>query len=76
MYKIGLTAVVLLALNAASAKASAVIDSIGVENNNGKKLIVHQTAAKDTYYSIGRRYNVAPKRLWLSIIINTFKLVL
>ena len=61
MYKIGLTAVVLLALNAASAKASAVIDSIGVENNNGKKLIVHQTAAKDTYYSIGRRYNVAPK---------------
>ena len=63
MYKIGLTAIVLLALNAASAKASAVIDSIGVENNNGKKLIVHQTAAKDTYYSIGRRYNVAPKEI-------------
>jgi len=63
MYKIGLTAVMLLALNAASVKASAVIDSIGVENNNGKKLIVHQTAAKDTYYSIGRRYNVAPKEI-------------
>ncbi|WP_316831593.1 LysM peptidoglycan-binding domain-containing protein [Pedobacter aquatilis] len=63
MYKIGLTAMVLLALNAASAKANAVIDSIGVENNNGKKLIVHQTAAKDTYYSIGRRYNVPPKEI-------------
>ncbi|WP_316758428.1 LysM peptidoglycan-binding domain-containing protein [Pedobacter aquatilis] len=63
MYKIGLTAVLLLALNVASAKANAVIDSIGVENNNGKKLIVHQTAAKDTYYSIGRRYNVPPKEI-------------
>ncbi|MCZ4223030.1 LysM peptidoglycan-binding domain-containing protein [Pedobacter rhodius] len=63
MYKIGLTAVVLFALNVASAKANAVIDSIGVENNNGKKLIVHQTAAKDTYYSIGRRYNVSPKEI-------------
>jgi len=63
MYKIGLTAIVLFALNAASAKANAVIDSIGVENNNGKKLIVHQTAAKDTYYSIGRRYNVSPKEI-------------
>ncbi|MFC4210447.1 LysM peptidoglycan-binding domain-containing protein [Pedobacter lithocola] len=61
MYKIGLSAIVLLALNVATAKANALIDSIGVENNNGKKLIVHQTAAKDTYYSIGRRYNVAPK---------------
>jgi len=63
MYKIGLTAIVLFALNASSAKANAVIDSIGVENNNGKKLIVHQTAAKDTYYSIGRRYNVPPKEI-------------
>ncbi|EDM34458.1 hypothetical protein PBAL39_19245 [Pedobacter sp. BAL39] len=36
-------------------------DSIGVENYNGKKLIVHQVVAKDTYYSIGRRYSVLPK---------------
>ncbi|MCZ4244032.1 muramidase family protein [Pedobacter punctiformis] len=61
MHKIYLSAVLLLALNAANAKASTVIDSIGVENNNGKKLIIHQTVAKDTYYSIGRRYNVSPK---------------
>jgi len=61
MRKIYLSAVLLLAINVANAKASAVRDSIGVENNNGKKVIVHQIVAKDTYYSIGRRYNVAPK---------------
>lgn len=61
MYKIGIAAALLIALNATKVKANAVIDSIGVENNNGKKLIVHQTVAKDTYYSIGRRYNVSPK---------------
>jgi peptidoglycan DL-endopeptidase LytF len=37
------------------------IDSIGVENNNGKKLIIHKVEAKETYYSISRRYNVNPK---------------
>lgn len=36
-------------------------DSIGVENYNGKKLVIHKVAAKDTYYSIARRYNVVPK---------------
>lgn len=61
MHKIYLSAVVLFALNIANAKANSARDSIGVENNNGKKLIVHQIVAKDTYYSIGRRYNVAPK---------------
>ncbi|MGY4383947.1 peptidoglycan endopeptidase LytF [Pedobacter sp. UYP24] len=45
----------------ASASQASTRDSIGVENNNGKKLIVHQIVAKDTYYSIGRRYNVVPK---------------
>jgi len=38
-------------------------DSIGVENNKGKKLILHKVVAKDTYYSIGRRYNVNPKEI-------------
>ena len=63
MHKIYLSAVVLFALNIANAKANTVRDSIGVENNKGKKLIVHQTVAKDTYYSIGRRYNVSPKEI-------------
>ncbi len=61
MHKIYLSAVVLFALNIANAKANTARDSIGVENNKGKKLIVHQIVAKDTYYSIGRRYSVSPK---------------
>lgn len=44
-------------------KADTLRDSIGVENLKGKKLIVHQVVAKDTYYSISRRYNVAPKEI-------------
>lgn len=38
-------------------------DSIGVENFQGKKVIIHKVVAKDTYYSIGRRYNVTPKEI-------------
>ena len=38
-------------------------DSIGIENLNGKKLILHKLDAKDNYYSIGRRYNVAPNTI-------------
>ncbi len=38
-------------------------DSIGVENDNGKQVILHKVAPKETYYSIGRLYNVRPKDL-------------
>lgn len=51
---------VLLKLPTANANTNT-RDSIGVENRNGKKLIIHEVAAKDTYYAIGRRYNVTPK---------------
>lgn len=44
-------------------KADTVIDSIGVENLNGSKLIIHQIVKNDTYYSIGRRYNVSPREI-------------
>lgn len=37
------------------------IDSVGVENNNGNQVIVHKVAPKESYYSIGRLYNVPPK---------------
>ena len=50
-------------LNFSQAKASHLRDSIGVENLNGKKLILHQVVAKDTYYSLGRRYSVSPKEI-------------
>ncbi|MEO6850620.1 MAG: LysM peptidoglycan-binding domain-containing protein [Mucilaginibacter sp.] len=41
--------------------AKSTADSVGVENQNGKKVILHKLDPKDNYYSIGRRYNVAPK---------------
>ena len=44
----------------AVSKTGYAIDSIGVENSNGKKVIVHQVVSKDTYYSIGRKYQVKP----------------
>jgi len=48
-------------LNLSAAKADSMRDSIGVENQKGKKVILHQIVAKDTYYSVGRRYNISPK---------------
>ncbi len=41
--------------------AKPVIDSVGVKNQNGKKVILFKVKPKDTYYSIGRRYNVKPE---------------
>lgn len=46
-----------------TANASIKIDSISVENLNGKKTIVHKVEAKETYYSIGRKYNVTPQSI-------------
>jgi peptidoglycan endopeptidase LytF len=60
MHKHYIVSVFALLLNLSAASAIT-RDSIGVENYKGKKLIVHQVVAKDTYYSIGRRYNVVPK---------------
>ncbi len=34
-------------------------DSIGVENLNGKKVILHKLDPKDNYFSVGRRYKVS-----------------
>ena len=41
--------------------ASAAIDSVGVENLNGNKNIVHKVEAKESYYSIARKYSVSPQ---------------
>ena len=43
--------------------AKSTADSVGVENQNGKKVILHKLNPKDNYYSIGRRYNVNPKAI-------------
>ncbi|MFB9841693.1 LysM peptidoglycan-binding domain-containing protein [Mucilaginibacter ginsenosidivorans] len=43
--------------------AKPVVDSIGVENHNGKKVIVYKIKKKDNYYSLGRRFHVPPKEI-------------
>ncbi|MCJ8209631.1 LysM peptidoglycan-binding domain-containing protein [Mucilaginibacter sp. RS28] len=45
----------------AAALARPLVDSTGVENQNGKKVILHKVDPKDTYYSIARRYGVKPQ---------------
>jgi peptidoglycan endopeptidase LytF len=52
-----------LSKSVSSAKATMAIDSIGIENNNGKKVILHRVEAKETYYAIAKRYNVSYKDL-------------
>jgi LysM repeat protein len=47
----------------ASMYAATLPDSVGVENLNGKKVILHKLDPKDNYYSIGRRYGVSPKTI-------------
>src|SRR6478672_2638439 len=52
---------ILFSILSFSASASTLFDSVGVENLDGKKLILHKVEPKETYYSIGRKYNIAPK---------------
>jgi len=40
-----------------------IIDSIGVENNDGKQVVLHRLESKETYYSLSRRYVVQPKEI-------------
>lgn len=46
-----------------AASASSTRDSIGIENLSGKKIILHKIEPKETYYSLSRRYNIAPKKI-------------
>lgn len=61
MQKYYILVIFAVSLNISAVKAGDLRDSIGVENLNGKKLILHKTEPKDTYYSIGRRYGINPK---------------
>lgn len=49
--------------SSAALYASTPRDSIGVENKDGKKVIIHKLDPKDNYYSLGRRYKVSPKAI-------------
>lgn len=61
-YKILLLALVFLALSGYSF-AKPLADSVGVKNNDGKKMVLFKVKENDTYFSIGRRYNIQPKVL-------------
>lgn len=41
--------------------ASVPLDSIGVEYEDGRKIIIHQLEAKETYYGLSRQYQVPVK---------------
>lgn len=43
--------------------ASVVVDSVGVENLDGKKVILHKVEAHETYYSIARKYGVSARSI-------------
>ncbi len=47
-----------LLVNSTALYANNNIDSIGVENNKGKKVIIYKVDAKETYYSISKKYNI------------------
>jgi LysM repeat protein len=41
-----------------SAFARPVVDSVGVENHKGKRVVVYKIKKKDTYYSIAHKYHI------------------
>jgi LysM repeat protein len=61
-FKILLITVSIFAIST-SLFAKSIIDSVGVKNNDGKKMVLFKVKAKDTYYSIGHRYNIKPEVL-------------
>lgn len=57
----GLLLISFLIFTKTSYASPSVIDSIGVENSNGKQVILHRVEAKESYYSLSRQYLVQPK---------------
>ncbi|MXV15524.1 septal ring lytic transglycosylase RlpA family protein [Hufsiella ginkgonis] len=45
--------------------AGSIVDSIGVENSNGKEVIIYKVEAKDTYYQLGRKFSIPAKTIQL-----------
>lgn len=58
-----LLSITFLFISSVSVFAANLRDSIGVENKDGKKVIIHKLDPKDNYYSLGRRYKVSPKAI-------------
>lgn len=60
-FSISLITFGLLSSLTSQAKTNYTIDSIGIENKDGKEIIIHKLASKESYYSLGRLYSVTPK---------------
>ncbi len=63
MYKLYIVLLAVLLTTTTVCLASNAVDSIGVENNKGKKVIIYKVEAKETYYSIAKKYNVPYKEV-------------
>lgn len=61
-FKFSLLTILLSSLTA-TVFAHPLFDSVGVENQNGKKIILHKLDPKESFYSLGRRYNVSPNAI-------------
>jgi len=61
-FKILLTSAFFLFLSA-SVFAKPVVDSVGVRNDDGKKVVQYKIKEGDTYYSIGKRYHIKPEAI-------------
>jgi LysM repeat protein len=62
-FKIILFTVLLFSVSISLFAKPVLIDSIGIKNQDGKKVIIFKVQPKDTYYSIARRYNVSPQAI-------------
>jgi peptidoglycan endopeptidase LytF len=63
MYRLYILLLASLGANSTVTLASNAIDSIGVENHKGKKVIIYKVESKETYYSIAKKYNVPYKEV-------------
>jgi len=55
--------ILLLGCCAVSKAIATPLDSIGVKYENGKKIIIHQLEAKETYFGLSRHYGIPVKQI-------------
>lgn len=63
LYRTSFFIILLLGCGGFSTAAVASLDSIGVKYENGKKIIIHQLEAKETYFGLSRHYNTPVKQI-------------
>jgi len=63
LYRTSFFIILLVGCGGLSIAAIAPLDSIGVKYENGKKIIIHQLEAKETYFGLSRHYNIPVKQI-------------